>query len=164
MKSGKERLKISGAEELLDLAISAEMDAHHFYLRAADQVKDAKARATFLALAGDEEGHRLQLEEQYHHLYGKRVFQYRPGTSILHRYLKKDLNDVEAIALGIRAEKDAIAFYRESEGKARKPGLKKLLRALAEFEEGHRRLLESEYQARLGRPWADSELDLWVRE
>ncbi|MDH7499196.1 MAG: ferritin family protein [candidate division NC10 bacterium] len=164
MKPPKEGHQLAGAEELLDLAISAEMDAHQFYLRAADRVKDAKTRAAFLALAGDEEGHRLQLEGEYHHLYAKRGFQYRPGTNLLHRHLKRDLQDLEAIALGIQAEKEAIAFYRESERKVKRPELKKILCALAEFEEGHRRVLESEYQARLGRPWADSELDLWVRE
>ena len=140
------------------------MDAHQFYLHAADQAKESKARATFLALAGDEEGHRLQLEQQYHHLYENRKFQYRPGTNLLHRHLKSDLDDLHAIALGIKAEKDAISFYQESERAAKGTELQKLLRALMEFEEGNRRLLESEYQARLGRPWNDIELSLWVRE
>jgi len=164
MKSRKQGLKSADTGNILDLAISAEMDAHQFYLHAADQVKDAKARATFLALAGDEEGHRLQLEEGYHHLYGKKAFRYRPGTNILHRHLKRDLNDLEAIALGIKAEKEAIAFYQESERRAEYPELKRILLALVEFEDGHRNLLESEYQARLGRAWNDLELRLWVRE
>lgn len=164
MKSRKEGPTSSGAGNILDLAISSEIDAHQFYLRAADQVKDGKARAAFLALAGDEQGHRLQLEEEYHHLYRKEAFHYRPGTNILHRHLKRDLDDAEAIALGIKAEKEAISFYQESGQRAKDPQLKRILLALVEFEEGHRKLLESEYQARLGRAWNDFELDLWVRE
>ncbi|MFH0872208.1 MAG: ferritin family protein [bacterium] len=164
MKPAKERSDFSHAEEVLALAISAEMDAHQFYLRAADQAKDGKVRATFLALAGDEEGHRLQLKAQYPHLNGKGGVRYRPGTSVLHRYLKKDLDELEAIALSIKAEKEAINFYQASSEKAEDLGLKKLLLSLSEFEDGHRRLLESEYQARLGRPWNDFELALWVRE
>ena len=103
MKPAKERSDFSHAEEVLALAISAEMDAHQFYLRAADQTKDGKVRATFLALSGDEEGHRLQLKAQYPHLNGKGGFRYRPGTSVLHRYLKKDLDELEAIAMSIEA-------------------------------------------------------------
>lgn len=68
MASEKGSFNLDSPEEVLDLAISAEMDAHQFYLQAADQVKDGKAKATFLALAGDEEEHRLQLENQYRHL------------------------------------------------------------------------------------------------
>jgi len=89
---------------------------------------------------------------------------YRPGTSVLHRYLKKDLDELEAIALSIEAEKEVINFYQASSEKAEDLGLKKLLLSLSEFEDGHRRLLESEYQARLGRPWNDFELALWVRK
>jgi rubrerythrin len=56
MRPEKERLNLDQAADILDLAISAEMDAHQFYLRAADRTKDGKARAAFLALAVDEEG------------------------------------------------------------------------------------------------------------
>ena len=164
MKPEKERFNLNRAGDILDLAISAEMDAHQFYLRAADRVKDGKTRATFLALAGDEEGHRLQLEREYGQLFGDRKFRYRPETNILHRHMESDLDDLGAIALGIKGEKDAISFYEQSSQQAERTDLKKILLALVEFEEGHRRLLESEYEARLGRPWNDYELDRWVRE
>jgi len=94
MKPEKERLSLDQPADILDLAISAEIDAHQFYLRAADHTRDGKARANFLALAGDEDGHRLQLEREYTQLLGGRKFQYRPDTNILHRYLKRDLNDL----------------------------------------------------------------------
>lgn len=164
MKMEKERFILNRAGDILDLAISAEMDAHQFYLRAADRVKDGKARATFLALAGDEEGHRLQLEKEYGQLFGDRKFRYRPETNILHRYIERDLDDLGAIALGIQGEKNAVSFYEQSSQQAERADLKDILLALVEFEEGHRRLLESEYEARLGRPWNDYELDRWVRE
>jgi rubrerythrin len=164
MASEKGSFNLDSPEEVLDLAISAEMDAQQFYLQAADQVKDGKARATFLALAGDEEEHRLQLENQYRHLYKTGSFRYRSGTNILHRHLKKEVEDLEAISLAISAEKSAISFYREAGERAKDPEMRRILKNLQEFEEGHRRLLESEYQARLGRPWDDLELSLWVRE
>jgi rubrerythrin len=164
MKPEKERFNLNRAGDILDLAISAEMDAHQFYLRAADRVKDGKARATFLALAGDEEGHRLQLEREYGQLYGKRKFRYRPETNILHRYMERDLDDLGAIALGIKGEQDAISFYEQSSRRTKRADLKRILQGLVEFEGGHLRLLESEYRARLGRPWDDYELDRWVRE
>jgi rubrerythrin len=164
IRSKKEAPKPKSTEEILNLAITAEMEAHRFYLRAADQAKDSKVRATFLALAGDEEGHRLQLEGEFHHLYPRKAFQYLPGASSLHRYLQRELKELEALALAIRAEKEALSFYQEFQLKVRRTALKKILRTLADFEEGHRRLLEAEYQARMGRPWNDLELDLWVRE
>jgi len=164
MKPEKQSLKVTSPGEVLELAISAEMDAHQFYLRAADQVKDSKARTTFLALAGDEEGHRLQLEAQYRHLMEDRKFSYRAGTNILHRHLDQDLDALGVIALGIKAEKDAMAFYQESGKTAKDPSLKKILLSFVGFEDSHRKLLEAEYQARLGHPWDDLELDLWVRE
>jgi len=164
MRPGKKRLNLDQAEDILDLAISAEMDAHQFYLRAADRTKDGKARAAFLALAGDEEGHRLQLEREYTQLLGDRKFQYRPGTNILHRYMRRDVDDLGAVALSIKSEQEAISFYQQSSQQTKRADLKRILLRLVEFEEGHRRLLESEYQARLGRPWDDYELDRWVRE
>jgi rubrerythrin len=42
MKPAKERSDFSHTEEVLALATSAEMDAHQFYLRAADQTKDGR--------------------------------------------------------------------------------------------------------------------------
>ena len=164
MNPEKEGSNLNRSGDILDLAISAEMDAHQFYLRAADRVKDGKARATFLALAGDEEGHRLQLEREYGKLLADRKFRYRPQTNILHRHMERGLDDLGAIALGIKAEKDAVSFYEQSSQQTERADLKRILRALVEFEEGHRRLLESEYEARLGRPWNDYELDRWVRE
>jgi rubrerythrin len=164
MKPAKQSLRVTSPSEVLDLAISAEMDAHRFYLKAADQARDPKARATFLALAGDEEGHRLQLEAEYRHLIKNSEFSYRAGANILHRHLDQDLDELGVIALGIQAEKDAMAFYQESGATAKDPHLKKILLGFVAFEDNHRKLLEAEYQARLGRPWDDLELDLWVRE
>ena len=89
---------------------------------------------------------------------------YRPGTNVLHRYLKRDLDDLGAIVLSIKAEQEAISFYQQSSQQAKWADLKRILLSLLEFEEGHRRLLESEYPARLGQPWNDYELDRWVRE
>lgn len=42
MKPEKERFNLNRAGDILDLAISAEMDAHQFYLRAADRVRMEK--------------------------------------------------------------------------------------------------------------------------
>jgi len=164
MKPEKERLNLDQPADILDVAISAEMDAHQFYLRAADRTKDGKTRATFFALAGDEEGHRLQLEREHAQLLAGHKLQYRPETNILHRYLERDLDDLGAIALSIKAEQEAVLFYQQSSQQAKRADLERILLSLVEFEEGHRRLLESEYQARLGRPWSDYELDHWVRE
>jgi rubrerythrin len=164
MKPEKERLNFDRPADVLDMAISAKMDAHQFYLRAADRTKDGKTGATFLALAGDEEGHRLQLEREYAQLLRGRKLQYRPETNILHRYLERDLDDLGAIALSIKAEQEAVSFYQQSSQQAKRADLRRILLSLVEFEEGNRRLLESEYQARLGRPWSDYELDRWVRE
>lgn len=82
----------------------------------------------------------------------------------MHRHMESDLDDLGAIALGIKAEKDAVSFYKQSSQQTERADLRRILLALVEFEEGHRRLLESEYEARLGRPWNDYELDRWVRE
>jgi rubrerythrin len=78
--------------------------------------------------------------------------------------MRRDVNDLGAIALSIKSEQEAISFYEQSSQQTKRADLKRILLSLVEFEEGHRRLLASEYQARLGRPWDDYELDRWVRE
>jgi len=120
---------IFSASEILNIAIRIEKNGKDFYSAVAAQSKNANAREIFLYLAGEEEKHLTVFQkissglEKYepaesfpgeyssymNALAGENIFtQLDKGKEIA----KTAKNDLEAIAIGIKAEKDSIAFYK----------------------------------------------------
>lgn len=152
--------KVIGA---LESAIPAEIAACDLYLRLADLAGSAETKKLLASLAGDERRHRQLLESRYQITAG-RTFEAGPVRRIRVPAGAGDMLWPAALTLAINAEADAHLGYSRSAEQEEDAAARALYRQLAEDEAGHRRLLEAEYAARLGQPFADYELESWVRE
>jgi rubrerythrin len=147
----------------LETAIAAEIAAADLYARLEGAANSQTTRKLFASLAADEKRHRQLLEKQYAAHAGiayvsGHVRQLRIPTDA------PDLLWPAALTLAINGEIDAHDVYSSSAAQATDAQAKALFRQLADDEAGHRRLLEAEYAARQGHPFADTELETWVRE
>lgn len=124
------------ARELFDIAQGIERNGAAFYSSVAEAVKDDKAKGIYRRLAADEEQHLATFAgmlsggdyslgdalTEEHDSYMKAlidtsVFQDEASARLAAR---KASGAVEAIDIGIRAEKDSILFYSQVEGLVRR--------------------------------------------
>jgi rubrerythrin len=155
MKSTQESLKA------IETAIQIERDGLAFYTGAAEQTDDPNGKKMFKTLARDEAAHlrlfedaRQALLEKGDWLSPEEVVAISPGEfdrpPIFPRgeeIKAKDIPEHELSALrrGIQAEKDSIAFYSQEMNQTDDPDGKAMYAYLIEQEEGHRTILQGEY-------------------
>ena len=118
--------------EAVKIATTMEQSGLDFYTRAAERTRDPHVKKMFLHLAGEERQHlalfeelqkKLQAEPRnpngveddettayVQHLVESHVFS-AAGTPA--RLLAEAADDIAALAVGIRAERDALLFYQE---------------------------------------------------
>lgn len=147
----------------LEIAISAEIAAADLYQRLAQIARNPESQGIFFALATDERRHREILEERYLRLAG-RPYAAKPVSPIPLPPASDKMLWPAALTLAIKAEIEAYDRYTKAAAEAADPEGQAMYRQLAEDEAGHRRLLEAEYAARLGHPFSEYELAVWVRE
>lgn len=137
-------------QQLFSVAISREVEAHAFYLKVAQLVKDANARAVFQELADAEMDHRELLER----LQGDSTmimkfdastpsvdFKVAEATDLPR--LSTEMKPADAIALAIKKEQQALEFYREMAGQTSDPECKRIFGGLAQMELSHKVKIES---------------------
>jgi len=157
---GKEGLamgNIFAASEVLEIAIQIEKNGRDFYNSLAVQPNMSNARDTFRYLAAQEEKHievftgimdktnkyvpqGLDVGQYYDYmkaLAGENVFM---GLDKGLEWARSIKNDSEAIALGIKAEKDSIIFYEEIK-RAVPEYERKIIDEVIAQEEGHLKML-----------------------
>ena len=135
-------------DEVLDFAISREIEAHDFYKDLAETVQKPDLRKTLQNFAADELEHRVKLKavkagkfrikpERVGHL-GiadiARPMQPRPGMSY-----------VETLIVAMRKEKKAFKLYIDLANMAQTEKLKHMFLLLAQEEANHKLQLEIEY-------------------
>ncbi len=147
----------------LESAIPAEIAAADLYARLSDKAGDAEARRVFLSLSADERRHRELLEKRYLDTVGQPYVAGNVPSILLPPDGDKMLWPA-ALTLAIKGEIAAHDGYLKSAAEAADAEGQAMYRQLAEDEAGHRRLLEAEYAARLGQPFAEYEMATWVRE
>jgi rubrerythrin len=118
--------------EAVKIATAMEQSGLDFYTRAAEKTADPYVKKMFLRLAGEERQHLTLFEElqkklsqeprhpagveddetaaYVQHLVDSHVFSEK-GTPA--RLLAEAADDIAALAVGIRAERDALLFYQE---------------------------------------------------
>jgi rubrerythrin len=119
--------------EAAKIAQNMEKNGLAFYRKAAAKAKDVAVRDLFLKLAGDEKGHLARFEELEETLQAARRDQagYADDTEIaayidrllqtqvfgdagdVARLAEQAADDVEALGVGMKAERDSIVFYQE---------------------------------------------------
>lgn len=158
--------------DTLKAAIRGEVKGYEFYTDAAKKTSSPSGRAMFEQLAKDEVDHQRWLEEAYEELAAgkegitpKHVITQKPIEKKLKpvapvdkrrlvKKVKEQTDEVQAVLVGIKLEKDAIAFYQEAlEQPDVHDDVKALFSELIEVEEGHRTILEGEYQVLAGVPF-----------
>jgi len=146
-------------KELVDIAINIEVNGAAFYESLAASVADAAARTMYHALAGKEREHM----ERFRSLLS-RASEYSPSETYTEEYdaylralvdslvfgddqAARDMgrgvsSDLEAVQIGIGAEKESILFYLELRGLVRRADAE-LVNSIIEEERSHLRELSA---------------------
>lgn len=146
--------------EVLKIAINMEGEGLAFYSSLAKSVKDAKVKEIFSILADEEEDHLDDFKKAYNeltssqdssqgyddytvdeyirHLVETGVFTQKDEVKRLTAEIKTDL---DALRIGIQAEKDAILFYTEASKNTKNKEGQKTFEFLASEEKKHLKLL-----------------------
>jgi rubrerythrin len=155
------------AFEAVNLAIGMERNGHRFYIEARGRTIDENGKDMFSRLANDELAHLYWLITVRHSLTVSGEFgevdmtlpQWEEVTvpeDMLafpvgdRTYaVTKDTRELEALEMAILAERDSVAFYQEAAEFTNDLAGRALFKRLAEWEEDHCRLLESELDSLL---------------
>ena len=149
----------ASALQALDMAMEREKGGNRFYLEAADKTADSKGKRMFQWLAKEELKHLQWVEQQRQALIQGKKWQKVTGLDepLIKKSdfpqpaesagtVKPNTGELEALSLGIKAEKDSIALYTkagqdtvDAEGKA-------MFTRLVQEEKVHLDILEEEYE------------------
>lgn len=139
--------------EILKTAIINEQEGHQFYLMAAEKSDNADVKEVFLNLAADEKDHESWLRTVYRGIIEKgqpgelTIDEFSRSPEIFSANKLKNAGGltVSALHVGFMLEKDSMDFYRRAAEQTDEPELKKLLEALAKWENKHLDTLEKAY-------------------
>ena len=144
-------------------ALELERRGHAFYLQAAEATKDPRGKNMFLTLARDELDHLRFLDEAFRSLMqggtwpkmpepakvAPRQSPRRPEVFASPKQaaaeVKPSAGELDALKRGMEAEEDSIALYGQALARAASDDEKRLFGALVAVEEGHRAILQAEY-------------------
>ena len=141
-------------EEILEFAISREIEAYNFYMSLAERVAAEPMRKIFKDLAGEELQHKAKLELEVIKL-GKVLPAQREISPPDHKYIisnddgKLDIDYKDMLMLGIEKEEASFRLYIGLLGSVRSERCREMLMALAEEEVKHKIRFENEYDALL---------------
>ena len=134
---------------ILKLAVQKEINAHDFYTKAASKVKDKSVQQLFEELAQDELQHRQTLEKfiesEVTNLDFKPVLDYKVADTVEHPEPTLDMSFVEAVALSMKHEQDAMDMYTGLSVISIDEDVKNLFHSLANMEQVHKTKLEELY-------------------
>ncbi|WP_456366999.1 ferritin family protein [Thermococcus sp.] len=152
-----ERIKDFSLEELLGMAVKAEIGAREFYESLAKNVDIRELKEKIEWLAGEEKKHEELLRRIYENTFpGKEVVFPREHIGPELRPVARELKGVEdildLIRWAMKAEEIAAKFYAELEKMVEGEEKKRLMRYLSDMEWGHYYNLKAEYELLLD--WA----------
>ncbi|AEK72037.1 rubrerythrin-related protein [Thermococcus sp. 4557] len=146
-----EKVKDFSLEELLAMAIKAEIGARKFYESLAERIEIHALKDKIEWLAGEEGKHEALLRKMYESMFsGKEVIYPKehigPELQPVARELHGAEDILELIRWAIRAEDIAAKFYAEIENLVDTDDKKRLMRYLSDMEKGHYYTLKAEYE------------------
>ncbi|NJE61142.1 ferritin family protein [Thermococcus sp. 21S7] len=146
-----EKVKDFSLEELLGMAIKAEIGARKFYESLAERIEIQALKDKIVWLAGEEGKHEALLRKMYESMFpGKEVIypaeHIGPELKPVARELKGVQDIIDLIRWAMRAEEIAAHFYEEIEGIVDTEDRKRLMRYLSDIEKGHYYTLRAEYE------------------
>jgi len=139
---------------ILEVGIRKEQDAHDFYLRAVENTNHPLGKKMFGRLADDEAKHEQLLASWSRGGVCPRKVSLpamppdilKRAHATIDRVVKPETGDLEAIELGQKMEREAIAFYQDAAAKAEAPEAQDLFGRLKAEEDKHLALLVDLYE------------------
>lgn len=140
--------KTSGKpDQIFDLAIGREEDAHRFYLALADRVRNASTKETFQSLAKDELAHKAMLTVLKNDPELQSKLKPSPNYHVAETEaeppVSSDMPLRDALALAMKKEQQAVTFYHGLAAVATDDATRKLFENLMNMELGHKNKLEA---------------------
>lgn len=146
-----EMSKVNSDQEILEYAISREVEAHYFFLALAGRVEDPKMRQVFEDLAAEELEHKAKLELEMIKT-GKTLpeQQMPPGRPesdyiVSNSDSPLDIDYTDMLLLGIEKEEAAFRMFVNLIPSVKDEESREVLLALAEEEVRHKLRFENEY-------------------
>jgi len=150
--------EVDSALVALQMAIQTEIDGHNFYQKFAERSTEPDARRMFERLARDEIMHLEMLRNTKAMLeqsgewaeYKGLALDVAQGAPIFSQERVQQnvvayTSDLSALRVAYLIEKDAVDFYTRAAAQTDNLNGRRMFRDLADMEQGHLRLLESEY-------------------
>jgi Fur family ferric uptake transcriptional regulator len=146
------------ARDALRMAIATERSGLDFYTRAAKLTSDARGRAVFQKLAGEEKEHLATLEKRYRelatqdpNLESRPTFLFFKGAAsglfaAGAEELRKGVDDQQALLIGIRCERGSHQFFKRYGERFEDSEGKQIFLEFADEERAHLDLLIREYR------------------
>ncbi len=134
--------------KILSMAIENEIAAHDFYRSICEKTKDNNLKSIFAELADEERKHKAILEGFMAGSKSLRfadVIDYKVAGTVDKPKPSIDMRPVDAIALAMKEEEDAMTMYQALADSSTAPEQKKTFLALAKMEQGHKVKLEELY-------------------
>lgn len=136
-------------KDIIQMAISREVESYTFYRSVSDRVKDANLKTLFNELAGDETKHRQFLEglltKDVKDLHITKAHDYKVSETLVTPKLSADLKPIDGLVLAIKKELEAMQMYTQLANSTSDFVQKSLFQNLAAMESGHKARLEDLY-------------------
>lgn len=137
---------------LLETAMLKEVAATDFYRQISERIGNAAGKSKFMELSREEEDHLEVLKRWYAKETGGKKFDQetaccRLDYSFPEQAVFDGASALEAISVGISAEKESVDLYTSFREEVADEEAGKTLERLIEFEKGHLRRLQQEYDA-----------------
>ncbi len=146
------------AVEVLGLAVQQEIQAHKRYKLFASRVANPLVKEKFKSLSREELAHRELLYSMLQKSTGEEKPPLPGNAPRFNRKAELERSLPDILQLAIQKEREAQEFYSEAAKIATDPTGRRILEYLAEFEKGHERILQAEYDAIAKYPeWFDIE-------
>jgi len=141
--------EFGSVDDILDLAIKNEEEAHDLYMNLAERMGEGPMRKVFIDFAREEEGHRMKLviARKGKVLLGgaKKVADLKIGDYLVAPAPDRDLDYQGALILAMKKEKAAFRLYTDLSEMVSDPLLSKMFLDLAQEEAKHKLRFEIEY-------------------
>jgi rubrerythrin len=142
--------KVDSDADILEFAVSKEVEAYHFYMALARRVDSHKVQQALEDLAKEELEHRARLELEIMKSGRTVTTEQRPPRSDSDYILSDsdsplDMDDRDMLLLGMEKEEAAFRTYVNLVGRVHDEESQELLLALAEEEVKHKLRFENEY-------------------
>lgn len=135
--------------KILRMAVNNEIEAHDFYEGAAAKTANKALKSIFVELAGEEMKHKLLLEsflaDGGKKLQFAETTDYKISETVELPRLSVGMKFVDAIALAMKKEEEAMKMYRGFADASSNPEQKETFMQLARMEQGHKARLETLY-------------------